>query len=122
MVLPSQSIGLTLTVVKRPQTYHKQLGEVTQNYNDVSKDLRREQVAGRHAQDEAEIWKKRFEELQSVVHHGSFVLVLVDADADSYMVSPHLHACAFHSSIADSHMLSFVESTIQASTGVVRQP
>ncbi|KAK3940250.1 hypothetical protein QBC46DRAFT_385688 [Diplogelasinospora grovesii] len=67
------------------KTIHAQLTKVTQNYHDISKDLKREQLAGRFTQEEAEEWKRQFLDLQQAVERSSFVLVVIDADADAYM-------------------------------------
>lgn len=68
-----------------------QLAEVTQNYNDVTKDLKRERMVGRMTQDDAEQWKQRFFGLQNAVERNSFVLVLIDADADAYLFKPEYY-------------------------------
>ncbi|KAI1370176.1 hypothetical protein F4677DRAFT_451645 [Hypoxylon crocopeplum] len=66
------------------KTIHAQLAEVTQNYSDAAKDLKRERMVGRITQDDAEEWKQRFLGLQKAVERSSFVLVLIDADSDAY--------------------------------------
>lgn len=43
-------------------------------------------MVGRMTQDEAEQWKQQFLTLQLAVKRSAFVLVLIDADADAYMV------------------------------------
>ncbi|KAF2810481.1 uncharacterized protein BDZ99DRAFT_313074 [Mytilinidion resinicola] len=66
-------------------TFHTQIAELSEKYENISKDLKREQIAGRITQADAEKWQHQFEELQQSVHDGSFVLVLIDADADAYI-------------------------------------
>lgn len=72
------------------QAIHGQLAELSQSHSDVSKDLERERLAGRLTQGEAESWKQQYLGLQQAIDRSSFVLVLVDADADAYMVRASL--------------------------------
>ncbi|KAL4914636.1 hypothetical protein BDW62DRAFT_213286 [Aspergillus aurantiobrunneus] len=59
--------------------------ELSQRYRDVSRDLDRERRVARISQEDTEGLKQRFEELQECVERSSFVLVLIDADADGYI-------------------------------------
>ncbi|KAH8689595.1 hypothetical protein BGW36DRAFT_365364 [Talaromyces proteolyticus] len=65
--------------------FSAQIEKLNQEFQDVSKDLKRERVAARATQDEAETLKRRLEELQKSVEASSFVLVLIDADGDGYI-------------------------------------
>ncbi|WAO91234.1 Hypothetical protein NCS54_00869400 [Fusarium falciforme] len=62
-----------------------QLSDVVSKYRDATRDLDSEKVARRFSQQEAEEWRAKFERLQRSMDQSSFVLVLIDADADSYI-------------------------------------
>ncbi|KAH7082404.1 hypothetical protein FB567DRAFT_531213 [Paraphoma chrysanthemicola] len=62
-----------------------QLTEVVRKYNDSCNDLERERIAGRETQKRATELESRLLGLQKSVEDSSFVLVLIDADADEYI-------------------------------------
>ncbi|KAF2499390.1 hypothetical protein BU16DRAFT_535752 [Lophium mytilinum] len=93
-------------------TFHARIAELSEKYDNVSKDLKREQIAGRITQVDAEKWQHQFEELQQSIHDGSFVLVLIDADADAYIVRSPYRILAFV-----TNALKFKDSYYRSSDG-----
>ncbi|KAK3389250.1 hypothetical protein B0H63DRAFT_506886 [Podospora didyma] len=65
--------------------FDDQLRLLTSNYRDVCHDLERERVAGRDAQEKAEVLKQKLDAPGESVNRNAFVIVLVDADADAYL-------------------------------------
>ncbi|KAL3490219.1 hypothetical protein BJX62DRAFT_207663 [Aspergillus germanicus] len=62
-----------------------EIRKLDKEFRDVSNDLERERVAARQTQEESKSQKRELEELQEAVERSSFVLVLIDADADGYI-------------------------------------
>ncbi|KAM0430446.1 hypothetical protein ACHAPT_005793 [Fusarium lateritium] len=65
--------------------FSSQLSDAISKYRNAVRDLESERVARRISQQEADDWQAKFVELQQSMDRSSFVLVLVDADADSYI-------------------------------------
>ncbi|RYP82292.1 hypothetical protein DL770_005630 [Monosporascus sp. CRB-9-2] len=66
-------------------TFGEDFRRLADQHRDTCRDLERERVAGRHTQEQAELLGKRLRELEESVKRSSFVLVLIDADADAYL-------------------------------------
>ncbi|KAI8940674.1 hypothetical protein NX059_001944 [Plenodomus lindquistii] len=64
---------------------HARLEELIQKYSDSCSDLERERIAGRETQKLILEWEGRFTSLRQHVDDASFVLLLLDADADEYV-------------------------------------
>ncbi|RMJ06972.1 hypothetical protein CDV36_013436 [Fusarium kuroshium] len=71
-----------------------QLSDVVSKYRDATRDLDSEKVARRFSQQEAEEWRTKFEMLQKSMEKSSFVLVLIDADADSYIFNDEYYSAS----------------------------
>ncbi|KAJ4232321.1 hypothetical protein FSOLCH5_009784 [Fusarium solani] len=71
-----------------------QLSDVVSKYRDATRDLDSEKVARRFSQQEAEEWRAKFERLQRSMDQSSFVLVLIDADADSYIFKDEYYSAS----------------------------
>ncbi|KAK4155868.1 hypothetical protein C8A00DRAFT_31311 [Chaetomidium leptoderma] len=71
--------------MKHLATFNQQLSELAKMYTNVRRDLERERVAGRHAQQLTETMEGKLRVLEESTMRGAFVLVLVDADADAYL-------------------------------------
>ncbi|KAF7549187.1 hypothetical protein G7046_g8427 [Stylonectria norvegica] len=67
------------------------LQTLTQEHRDVCRDLERERVAGRYAQESAEQLEHRLQALEKSIEKSSYVLVLIDADADGYMFNDEFY-------------------------------
>ena len=59
---------------------------LTKLYRDACRDLERERIAGRHAQENVEKMDQKCRALEESAVRSAFVLVLIDADADAYLV------------------------------------
>ncbi|RYP42111.1 hypothetical protein DL767_000476 [Monosporascus sp. MG133] len=66
-------------------TFGDDFRRLADQHRDTCRDLERERVAGRHTQEQAELLGKKLRELEESVKRSSFVLVLIDADADAYL-------------------------------------
>ncbi|KAM0334997.1 hypothetical protein ACHAQA_000031 [Verticillium albo-atrum] len=73
------------------RSMHDELSQMTEKYDTVCRDLEREKMAGRGLQEESKQWEGRFNVLDESVKKSSFVLVLLDADADAYMFKPEYY-------------------------------
>ena len=62
------------------------MAQLSKLYRDACRDLERERIAGRAAQEETEKLHDRFRALEDSTVRSAFVLVLIDADADAYLV------------------------------------
>lgn len=62
------------------------MSTLTQLYRDACRDLERERIAGRHAQEHVEKVDMKFRALEESTDRSAFVLVLIDGDADAYLV------------------------------------
>jgi len=72
------------------QTFCDQVTHLTKLYRDACRDLERERIAGRHAQENVEKMDQKFRALEESAVRSAFVLVLIDADADAYLVRQSL--------------------------------
>ncbi|KAF4495136.1 C-x8-C-x5-C-x3-H type zinc finger [Fusarium agapanthi] len=70
----------------RLQGLSRQLEDLIGKYDDAVRDLESEKVARRFSQQDADKSRSKIKELQQSMEHSSFVLVLIDADADPYIV------------------------------------
>ncbi|KAL3430977.1 hypothetical protein BDV09DRAFT_177380 [Aspergillus tetrazonus] len=71
--------------VEKMKAFSEQFTKLDKEFRDVSNDLERERVAARQTQEESKLLMRQLEELQEAVKRSSFVLVLIDADADGYI-------------------------------------
>ncbi|KAK0715432.1 hypothetical protein B0H67DRAFT_239948, partial [Lasiosphaeris hirsuta] len=69
----------------RMKAFHDRLFNLSKLYSDVRRDLERERIAGRHAQQHAEELEQKFRYLEESTARSAFALVLIDADADAYL-------------------------------------
>ncbi|XEV04475.1 hypothetical protein FSHL1_009762 [Fusarium sambucinum] len=76
----------------RLQRLSTQLQDLVGRYDDVVRDLEAEKTARRSSQQDAEKSRAKYEVLQQSMEHSSFVLVLIDADADSYIFKDKYYA------------------------------
>ncbi|CAM1502320.1 Fc.00g043040.m01.CDS01 [Cosmosporella sp. VM-42] len=76
------------------KTFTAQLSVREDRFQNTSRDLETERDARRLKQQEVDYWKAKFVELQQSIERSSFVLVLVDADADSYIFKDEYYAAA----------------------------
>ena len=88
--------------------------QLSKLYRDACRDLERERIAGRAAQEQCESIEKKLVDLEDSTARSAFVLVLIDADADAYLVSDSQLLVAFYrSSMANLPLLpSLTTSTI----------
>ncbi|GAB1316540.1 hypothetical protein MFIFM68171_06750 [Madurella fahalii] len=78
--------------LRRMTELNNQLSDLARQYTDVCRDLERERVAGRYAQEHAEMAERKLKDVEESVLRSAFVLVLVDADADSYLFDEKYYA------------------------------
>ncbi|GES66273.1 rna exonuclease 3 [Aspergillus terreus] len=81
----SDWVSQTQKRVEEMKAFSDQIMKLDKEFRDVSNDLDRERVAARQTQEESKSLMRRLEELQEAVERSSFVLVLIDADADGYI-------------------------------------
>ncbi|KAM0282019.1 hypothetical protein ACHAQH_003225 [Verticillium albo-atrum] len=74
------------------RSMHQELSDITEKYQNVCRDLEREKIAGRGLQTVSKQWEGRFDDLTKSIAEKSFVLVLLDADADAYMFKPEYYS------------------------------
>ncbi|KAL4883362.1 hypothetical protein BJY04DRAFT_184509 [Aspergillus karnatakaensis] len=67
------------------KAFSVQIEKLDKDFRDVSNDLQRERVAARQTQEDSKSLMRQLEELQEAIERSSFVLVLIDADADGYI-------------------------------------
>ncbi|KAK4448364.1 hypothetical protein QBC34DRAFT_381271 [Podospora aff. communis PSN243] len=67
------------------KAFFDQVSTLSQLYRDACRDLERERIAGRHAQEHAEKVDQKIRALEESTARSAFVLVLIDADADAYL-------------------------------------
>ncbi|KAK0643759.1 hypothetical protein B0T16DRAFT_459868 [Cercophora newfieldiana] len=67
------------------KAFFDQVSTLSQLYRDACRDLERERIAGRHAQEQSEKVDQKFRALEESTVRSAFVLVLIDADADAYL-------------------------------------
>ncbi|CVL09127.1 uncharacterized protein FMAN_14241 [Fusarium mangiferae] len=76
----------------RLQDLSSQLENLIGKYDDAVRDLESEKVARRFSQQDADKARSKIEELQQSMERSSFVLVLIDADADPYIFKDEYYA------------------------------
>ncbi|KAJ4026264.1 hypothetical protein NW752_001203 [Fusarium irregulare] len=76
----------------RLQDLSCQIKDLVGKYDDAVRDLESERVARRFTQQDADESRAKFEKLQQSMERSSFVLVLIDADADSYIFKDEYYA------------------------------
>ncbi|KAH8427031.1 uncharacterized protein LDX57_004751 [Aspergillus melleus] len=81
----SDCVSQTQKKVEEMKAFSDQIKKLDKEFRDVSNDLQRERVAARQTQEESKSLMRQLEELQEAVERSSFVLVLIDADADGYI-------------------------------------
>lgn len=81
----SDWVSQTQKKVEEMKAFSDQIKKLDKEFRDVSNDLQRERVAARQTQEESKSLMRQLEELQEAVERSSFVLVLIDADADGYI-------------------------------------
>lgn len=68
------------------ETFYDRVTQLSKLYRDTCRDLERERIAGRVAQEQAEIIDEKLRALEDSAARSAFVLVLIDADTDAYLV------------------------------------
>ncbi|OJJ07721.1 hypothetical protein ASPVEDRAFT_57018 [Aspergillus versicolor CBS 583.65] len=81
----SQTQNAEQTKVEELKAFSDKFTKLNREFRDISNDLQRERVAARQTQEEAKSLRSQLRELQEAVERSSFVLVLIDADADGYI-------------------------------------
>ncbi|SCO47771.1 uncharacterized protein FFMR_08836 [Fusarium fujikuroi] len=76
----------------RLQDLSSQLENLIGKYDDAVRDIESEKVARRFSQQDADKARSKIEELQQSMERSSFVLVLIDADADPYIFKDEYYA------------------------------
>lgn len=72
------------------ETFHDRVTQLSKLYRDTCRDLERERIAGRVAQEQVEIIDEKLRALEESAARSAFVLMLIDADTDAYLVwFPH---------------------------------
>lgn len=66
-------------------SFFDQICTLSKLYQDACRDLERERIAGRAAQEHVEQVDKKFRALEESAARTAFVLVLIDGDADAYL-------------------------------------
>ncbi|KAK1834233.1 hypothetical protein QBC39DRAFT_399304 [Podospora conica] len=67
------------------KAFNDRVTQLSKLYRDTCRDLERERIAGRVAQEQAEIINEKLHVLEESAARSAFVLVLIDADADAYL-------------------------------------
>jgi hypothetical protein len=83
-------------------------------YDDAVRDLESERVARRFTQQDADESRAKYEELQQSMERNSFVLVLIDADADSYIFKDEYYTATDGGRKASLDLRDGVRSFLQA--------
>ncbi|ESU17582.1 hypothetical protein FGSG_11145 [Fusarium graminearum PH-1] len=100
--------------VARLQALSCQIQELVGKYDDAVRDLESERVARRFTQQDADESRAKYEELQQSMERSSFVLVLIDADADSYIFKDEYYAASEGGTKASLDLRDRVRSFLQA--------
>ncbi|QPC62800.1 hypothetical protein HYE67_005031 [Fusarium culmorum] len=100
--------------VARLQALSCQIQELVDKYDDAVRDLESERVARRITQQDADESRAKYEELQQSMERSSFVLVLIDADADSYIFKDEYYAASEGGTKASLDLRDRVRSFLQA--------
>ncbi|KAH7187159.1 hypothetical protein DER44DRAFT_680890 [Fusarium oxysporum] len=98
----------------RLQDLSSQLKDLIGKYNDAVRDLESEKVARRFSQQDADESRSKYQELQQSMERSSFVLVLIDADADPYIFKDEYYAAGDGGRKASLDLRDGVRSFLQA--------
>ncbi|RFN42555.1 rna exonuclease 3 [Fusarium flagelliforme] len=98
----------------RLQDLSCQIKELVGKYDDALRDLESERVARRFTQQEADESRAKYEDLQQSMERSSFALVLIDADADSYIFKDEYYAASDGGRKASLDLSNGVRSFLQA--------
>jgi len=92
--LQHSSDGESVALADFGQTFSDRVTQLSRLYRDACRDLERERIAGRVAQEQAEIIDEKLRVLEDSAARSAFVLVLIDADTDAYLVWPPIYKLA----------------------------
>ncbi|RAH80827.1 hypothetical protein BO86DRAFT_340745 [Aspergillus japonicus CBS 114.51] len=81
----SEGESIILKIFEELKTQSGEIANLDQEYRDVSNDLSRERSSARRMQEELEALENFNRSLLKAIDDSSFVLVLIDADADGYI-------------------------------------